>query len=70
MHFDQFVRGKLEDWKSRVTGYKALADTGIYPGSKTISAIQKIAERLLAEKESYGLVEEYLNRKDELADTA
>ena len=68
--FDQFVRLALEDWRLRTSGYKALADTGRYPGSKAIVEIQRAAGRLLAEKDSYALVEEFLGRKNELLDTA
>ena len=68
--FDRFVRDALEDWRLRTSGYKALADTGRYPGSKSIVEIQRTADRLLAEKESYALVDEFLGRKNELLDTA
>lgn len=68
--FERFVRAAFDDWKSRIAGYQALADTGKYPGSRAIAEIQKTANRLLAEKESYGLVAEFLSRKKEMLASA
>ena len=59
--FDQFIRKSLEDWKNRVARHSVLAETENYPGAQAIKQIQQVAERLLAESESYALVQELLN---------
>lgn len=68
--FDQFARAELQSWNTDVSAYKALADTGKYPGSATILEVQQFAKRLLAENDSYSMVSEILERKEGMLEVA
>ena len=63
-----FLRKNLDDWRSNLAQYKTLADTGDYPGSQEIADASGVIAKLLAEKESFGLVGKFIERKDDLLD--
>lgn len=65
---DAFLRGKLEGWRTNLTQYKTLADTGDYPGRQEIADALGVIAKLLAEKESFGLIGKFLERKADLLD--
>ena len=65
---DAFLRENLGGWHDNLAQYKTLADTGDYPGSQEIADAQGVIAKLLAEKESFGLIGKFLERKDDLLD--
>jgi hypothetical protein len=65
---DAFLREHLGAWQKNLGQYKTLADTGDYPGSQEIADALGVIARLLAEKESYGLIGKFLELKPDLLD--
>ncbi|NJN64542.1 MAG: BREX system P-loop protein BrxC, partial [Acidobacteria bacterium] len=65
---DAFLRERLGAWKSNLDQYKTLADTGDYPGRQEIADAQGVIVKLLAEKESFGLIGSFLERRADLLD--
>lgn len=65
---DAFLREKLGGWRTNLTQYKTLADTGDYPGSQEIADALGVIAKLFAEKVSFGLIGKVLERKDDLLD--
>lgn len=63
-----FLREHLGGWRTNLDQYKTLADTGDYPGSQEIVDAQGVIAKLLAEKESFGLIDKFLERKNDLLD--
>ena len=63
-----FLRTRLEGWRTQLTGYKTLADTGDYPGQDEIKDGLAIIKSLLASDESYKFIERFNQRKDDLLD--
>ena len=63
---DAFLREKLGGWRTSLTQYKTLADTGDYPGSQEIADALGVIAKLLVEKESFALIGKFLERKDDL----
>jgi hypothetical protein len=61
-----FLRTRLEGWRTQLTGYKTLADTGDYPGQDEIKDGLAIIKSLLASDESYKFIERFNQRKDDL----
>ncbi|MCP5407916.1 MAG: BREX system P-loop protein BrxC [Chromatiaceae bacterium] len=62
------LRENLTGWRDNLAKYKSLADTGDYPGSQEIADATGVIARLLAEKESFGLVGKFIERKADLLD--
>ena len=56
-----FLQRKLEGWQEDLTGFKALAETGDYPGDADIQEGLGLVRQLLAPTESY----KFLQRLDE-----
>jgi hypothetical protein len=67
---DSFLRQSLDGWRTHLTQYKTLSDTGAYPGGQEIADALGVIARLLAEKESFGLIGTFLERKDDLLDVS
>jgi hypothetical protein len=65
---DAFLREKLGGWRTNLAQYKTLADTGDYPGSQEIADALGVIAKLLAEKESFGLIGNFLERRADLLD--
>ncbi|MBP6807296.1 MAG: BREX system P-loop protein BrxC [Chromatiaceae bacterium] len=65
---DAFLREKLGGWRTNLAQYRTLADTGDYPGSQEIADALGVIAKLLAEKESFGLIGKFLERKADLLD--
>jgi hypothetical protein len=61
-----FLRTRLEAWRSQLSHYKTLADTGQYPGQEDINDGLTLIKALLACEESYTFIERFNERKDEL----
>ena len=65
-----FLRTRLEGWRSQLSRYKTLADTGQYPGQADINEGLTLIKALLACEESYTFIERFNARKDELRDVS
>jgi hypothetical protein len=65
-----FLRGKLEGWLTDLTGYKALADTGNYPGKADIDAGLGIIRSLLPVQESNLFLQRFNAAKSDLGEMA
>jgi hypothetical protein len=65
-----FLRGKLEGWLSDLTGQKALADTGNYPGRVVIDAGLDTLRGALATQESKPFLQRFNAAKADLQELA
>jgi len=65
---DAHLREQLGRWRSDLTSYKTLADTGNYPGGEPIADALGVINKLLAETESVGLIGKFLERRADLLD--
>ena len=65
-----FLRGKLEDWQSALTGYKALADTGDYPGKSDIDAGLEWSSKCSRTDDSNRFLQRFNETKGDLEDVA
>ena len=63
---DAFLRERLGHWRTQLAQYKTLADTGSYPGRQEIADAQGVIAKLLAEKDSFGLIGAFLARRSDL----
>ena len=48
----EFLKDRLEGWLGKLSQYRALADTGLYPGSKEIADGLRILKMLIAPEDS------------------
>lgn len=62
---DGFLREQCQQWISKLTGYKALAETGSYPGAAAINESLSFLRRLVAHSDSYALIRSFAGVKDE-----
>jgi hypothetical protein len=65
---DAHLREQLSRWRTDLTQYKTLADTGSYPGGQPIADALGVINKLLAETGSFGLIAAFLERKSDLLD--
>jgi len=65
-----FLRTKLEAWQAALTGFKALADTGNYPGKQEIDAGLETIKTVLALTESHQFLQRFLEDQSDLKDLA
>jgi hypothetical protein len=65
---DAHLREQLGRWRSDLSKYKTLADTGNYPGSQPIADALGVINKLLAQTESFELIAKFLDRRDDLLD--
>ena len=65
---DGFLRETLGTWRTNLTRYKTLAETGDYPGGQEIADALGVIAKLFAETESFGLIDKFLERKADLRD--
>lgn len=65
-----FLREQLTAWEKRLSGYKALADTGKYPGKAEIDAGLQTLQKLLFVKDSFEFIKAVLAQKQALPDLA
>jgi hypothetical protein len=59
----EFLKGKCEEWRSSLFNYKALADTGSYPGQTEISEGLSLLKALLAADEPGKFIDRFLENK-------
>lgn len=65
-----FFTDKLTDWQGRLKEYNTLAETGQYPGKQEIAEGLGLIAVLLADKESFRLINRLKERKTDLLDFA
>ena len=65
-----FLRDKLQGWESSLKEYKALVETGHYPGAQEIDQGLDLTLRLGQSKESVDFIERFSEMKDELNEFA
>ena len=65
-----FLQRRLKDWQASLNGYKALADTGDYPGEKEIEAGLQVIQKLVAEEAPFKFIERFNTLKDDLLNLA
>ncbi|MEZ6117129.1 MAG: BREX system P-loop protein BrxC [Pirellulaceae bacterium] len=66
----EFLKGKCHAWKSSLSNYKTLADTGTYPGREKIDEGSDLLANLLAADEPAKMIERFLENKDDCLDLA
>jgi len=64
----EFLKSKCEAWRTSLTTYKSLTDTGNYPGQNEISDGLNLIKALLAADEPAKFIERYLENKATLLD--
>jgi hypothetical protein len=64
----EFLKGKCEGWRSSLTNYKALADTGTYPGQEEINDGLSLIKALLAADGPAKFIERFMENKAALLD--
>jgi hypothetical protein len=62
------IRQKLRDWLGSLQQYKALADTGEFPGRESIQEGIVLLQRLLSEDESFKFLERLIAQRDDVLD--
>ncbi len=65
-----FLQAKFKAWSESLTGCKALADTGNYPGRQEITDGLTIVKKLLADDDSVKFIGHFNAQKDALLDLA
>ena len=63
-----FLKAKLKTWQEDLLQYKALADTGDYPGVVEINDGLALIRPLLADEDSFKFIERFNTLKDDLLD--
>ena len=63
-----FLRLGLQEWQTELLQHKALAADGRYPGKEAIERSLRTIASLLAHKEGYGFIVEFLKAEDALID--
>ena len=66
----EFVKGWLERWRERLSRYRALADTGSYPGAGEIADSLALVNALLVPDESNKFLARFNERGSDLRDVA
>jgi hypothetical protein len=62
---DRFIRDQSQQWITRLTAYKALAETGSYPGAAAINEALSFLHRLTGHSDSYALIQYFVGGKDD-----
>ena len=65
-----FLRDHLAAWEKRLAGYKALADTGKYPGKAEAAEGVQAIQKLLFVKDAFEFVKAFLAQKAALPELA
>ena len=66
----EFLKGQLEQWREKLSRYRALADTGNYPGAMDIADGLSLVNALLAPDESNKFLARFNERGSDLRDLA
>ena len=66
----EFLNGRLECWREKLGRYRALADTGSYPGAEDIADSLSLLNMLIAPQDSYRFLAQINERGSDLRDLA
>ena len=66
----EFLKGRLEGWREKLSRYRALADTGSYPGAGDIAAGLSLLKALLAPEHSKKFLTGFNEHRSDLLDLA
>ena len=66
----EFLKGRLGDWRDKLSGYHTLADTGIYPGAADIADGLSLLKVLLAPEDSNRFLAGLNEHRSDLLDLA
>ncbi len=66
----RFLRNRLLEWQSKLSGWKPLAETGDYPGAEEIRSGLELIGPLVRDEESVKFIERFNLRKDDLTQLA
>ena len=66
----EFLKGRLEGWREKLGRFRALADTGSYPGAGDIAAGVSLLKALLAPEHSKKFLMGFNEHRDALLDLA
>ena len=66
----EFLKGRLEGWREKLSRYRALADTGSYPGDGDIAADVSLLKALLAPEHSKKFLTVFNEHRSDLLDLA
>ena len=66
----EFLKGRLEDWREKLSQYRALADTGSYPGSAEIADSLSLLKTLVAPGDSNRFLAQVNEHESDLRDLA
>ena len=62
----EFLKSRLERWREKLSRYRALADTGSYPGAEDISECLSLLNMLMAPQDSYRFLAQVIERGSDL----
>ena len=66
----EFLKGRLEGWHEKLSQYRALADTGSYPGSADIADSLSLLKMLVAPEDSNRFLAQVNEHESDLRDLA
>ena len=66
----EFLKGRLEGWREKLSPYRALADTGSYPGAGDIADSLSLLNTLVAPEDSNRFLAQVNERGSDLRDVA
>ena len=66
----EFLKGRLEEWREKLGRYRALADTGSYPGAEDIANSLSLLNMLMAPQDSNRFLAQINERGSNLRDLA
>ncbi|HOC92741.1 MAG TPA: BREX system P-loop protein BrxC [bacterium] len=66
----EYLFGSLKTWQQELLGCKPLADTGNYPGKKEINDSLSVIQKVLAKKDTFEFIKEFVAQKNALLDAA
>ena len=66
----EFLKGRLEGWREKLSQYRALADTGSYPGSADIADSLSLLKMLVAPEDSNRFLAQVNEHESNLRDLA
>ena len=66
----EFLKGRLEGWREKLSQYRALADTGSYPGSAEIANSLSLLKMLVAPKDSNRFLAQFNKHETDLRELA
>ena len=66
----EFLKRRLEGWREKLSQYRALADTGSYPGSAEIAHSLSLLKMLVAPKDSNRFLAQFNKHENKLRDLA